>query len=675
MDTPTPGKGCAPSRFVLSSAGTVLLAIALGLCGGYLELVVMTFMKYWVNDLRYFWSGRDFPWSVPVAHAFLLAVAGASVALVNRALPRWPITARAGAWLLATLAIWGALLPLPLYGVCTLLLAAGLGRPIGTAAAAFAWRPRHARYAWTGILGLLVVLATLSSGLQAVGGYRAMTTAVPAPARGARNVVLIVWDTVRAQSVSLYGYDRDNTPNLRRWARKGARYTRAIAPAPWTYPSHSSFFTGQWPYQLNTQWNSRLDATYPTLAEYLASRGYQTAGFVANTSCCSYETGLDRGFAQYEDYPLTPQSLLGRTAPGSWILMNVLSHGDFYAAKWTNFQSRDARGINDSFLDWLKGRRPDRPFFAFLNYYDAHNPYVPPPKYAGHFGIQPRYPEDYSFLFDFTMEANDPNWRRNMTLLRDCYDDCIASLDDELGRLMNELLRQKLLGETLVIITGDHGESFGDHGVFTHGTGLYIDQIAVPLVILAPDAPAGLAVTTPVSLRDLPATAVDQLGLAAGSPFPGHSLAAFWTRPSGQAPPKTSPALSDLVGNAQRFSHSDDPRSRGFQMSLMSPDWHYIRDGAGPEQIYDMRRDLGEQTNLVGSAEGKKEVEIFRRTLLDMLTDTPGSIEVENAYLKAYRQRLKSLVDTTQSASTSSTSTTCGARRLPVSVMMAGDGS
>ena len=188
----------------------------------------------------------------------------------------------------------------------------------------------------------------------------------------------------------------------------------AIAPAPWTYPSHSSFFTGQWPYQLNTQWNSRLDATYPTLAEYLASRGYQTAGFVANTRCCSYETGLDRGFAHYDDYPLTPRFLLGRTVPGSWILMNFFSPGDFYEAKWINFQSRDARGINDAFLDWLKGRQRDRPFFAFLNYYDAHNPYIPPPKYAGHFGIQPRYPEDYVLLFDFRMDENDPNWDRNM---------------------------------------------------------------------------------------------------------------------------------------------------------------------------------------------------------------------------------------------------------------------
>ena len=110
--------------------------------------------------------------------------------------------------------------------------------------------------------------------------------------RGARNVVLIVWDTVRAYNLSAYGYPRNTTPNLARWAREGVRYNLALAPAPWTYPSHSCFFTGQWPFKLNSQWKFTLDAPDPTLAEYLASRGYQTAGFSANTNCCNYETGL-----------------------------------------------------------------------------------------------------------------------------------------------------------------------------------------------------------------------------------------------------------------------------------------------------------------------------------------------------------------------------------------------
>ena len=640
---PQPATHRAPSRVLFSAYGTVLVAIALGLCGGYLDLVVMGVKKYCWNDLRYFWSGSDFPWSVPVVHAFLLGIAGALVVLYNRVVHRWPFTPGALSWLFATLAIWWGLLRAPLYGLCTLLLAAGLARPIGTAVVALSQRPRQARVALAGLLGVLVVLAASSSGLRAVRRYRALA-ALPPSSPGARNVVLIVWDAVRAPSLSLYGYDRDNTPNLRRWAKKGAVYARAIAPASWTYPSHSSFFTGRWPYQLNTQWNSRLDTIHPTLAEFLASRGYQTAGFVANTLCCSYETGLDRGFLDFDDYPLSPRFILGRTVPGSWLLMNVFNPGNFYEAKWINCQSRDARGITGAFLGWLKSRQADRPFFAFLNYYDAHNPYIPPAKYTGRFGVEPNYPDDYVLLSDFRMEADDPNWVRNMGMARAAYDNCILALDDQLDRLMKELLRQRLLGNTLVIITGDHGESFGDHGLFSHGTGLYVDQIAVPLVILVAEAPSGLTVSTPVSLRDLPATVVDQLGLSAVSPFPGRSLAALWKPAGAQVPPKTTPALSELVGNQDVFTHRGDPRRRGIQMSLMSSGWHYFRDGVGREQIYDLSRDTGEQTNLVGSAKGEKMLVLLRRLLLEVLTGDPGSIEVENSYLKSFRQLLESLV-------------------------------
>ena len=116
-------------------------------------------------------------------------------------------------------------------------------------------------------------------------------------------------------------------------------------------------------------------------------------------------------------------------------------------------------------------------------------------------------------------------------MARDCYDDCIAYLDEQLGRLLDELERQGLLANTDVIITSDHGEAFGDHGILGHSYSVNLDEIGVPLVILSPDAPAGREVYSPVSLRDLPATVVDRLGLSDGSPFPGRSLAAYWGLP------------------------------------------------------------------------------------------------------------------------------------------------
>ena len=283
----------------------------------------------------------------------------------------------------------------------------------------------------------------------------------------------------------------------------------------------------------------------PTLAEYLASRGYQTAGFAANTNYCTYESGLNRGFAHYDDYPLTPLSLLGRTVPGSWILKNIIFGGDFVDWKWIRLQSRDARGINDAFLDWLRARRQDRPFFAFLNYFDAHDPYVPPPKFSGRFGIRPASMRDFQLLTDFSHLKSTVS-ARDVVMARDCYDDCIAYLDDQLGRLLDSLKSQGLLDQTVVIITSDHGESFGVHGVFGHGGSLYLDEVAVPLVILLPGIAADV-VADPVSLRDLPATVVDQLGLTAGSPFPGHSLSTLWQSLPGRSAAETSPAFSELA--------------------------------------------------------------------------------------------------------------------------------
>jgi arylsulfatase A-like enzyme len=552
---------------------------------------------------------------------------------------------RAASWLFAVLAIWAALLRLPLYGACTLLLAVGLGRPISAAVASRAWHPRTVRYTFAGLLGLLAVLAALSSGRLAIREHLAVAGLPPAPP-GARNVVLIVWDTVRAYNLSAYGYPRNTTANLAQCARQGVLYNLAVAPAPWTYPSHSTFFTGQWPFKLNSQWKFALDTPDPTLAEYLASRGYQTAGFAANTTYCSYETGLDRGFAHYEDFPLSSRSLLGRTVPGRWLLMNILFRGRFHHMKWIGLQSRGAHGTTEAFLGWLRHRRPDRPFFAFLNYFDAHGPYVPPPGSEGRFGIRPMPPRDYEFLFGFMGMESGSIRDRDILLARDCYDDCIAFLDEQLGRLLDQLQRGGLLDNTVMIITSDHGEAFGDHGHFGHGPGVYLEEVGVPLVILAPGAPAGRVVESPVSLRDLPATVVDLLRLSAGSPFPGRSLAVYWHSAPGEVPQEiTTPALSEKISATEFKPERGSVRGQiRFRMSLVTRGHHYLRDGMGIEALYDLRRDPFELDNLVGSSSDNQAVGVFRKMLLEVLTDNPGSSEVEKAYLKAYKRGLKALI-------------------------------
>ena len=157
---------------------------------------------------------------------------------------------------------------------------------------------------WTTIriaipLGLLTLLVAGGLGLDSWRDYRARSRAI-ATTIGSdskpRNVILVVLDTVRADRLGLYGYSRNTTPNLDGLARRGVVFDRAFSTAPWTAPSHASLFTGRWPHELSVGWNRPLDGASPTLAEFLRAQGYATAGFVANTTYCSYETGLARGF-------------------------------------------------------------------------------------------------------------------------------------------------------------------------------------------------------------------------------------------------------------------------------------------------------------------------------------------------------------------------------------------
>ncbi len=493
-------------------------------------------------------------------------------------------------------------------------------------------------------MGVLCVLAFGSSGWKSLREYRTIA-GLAAPPSNARNVVLIVWDTVRAYDLSLYGYARSTTPNLDEWARKGVKYKSAVSPAPWTFPSHSCFFTGLWPHQIDAQWKSRLDAPVPTLAEYLTTQGYQTAGFVANTNSCSRETGLDRGFAHFADYALRPRSLLTRTVPGKWILDQLTTLVDFYDKKWDTLQSRGGAEITDEFSSWLGRRRLDRPFFAFLNYFDAHEPYIPPQVFASTFGIPPRSTHDYQFLIDYVGYDKDQATTRDLLMARDCYDDCIASLDAQLGRLLAVLQGQGLLENTVVIITSDHGEAFGLHGYTGHSYSLSLEEIGVPLVILSPGAPAGREVTHPVSLRDLPATVIDLLAMSS-SPFPGRSLAAYWKMPGGDTQVEvTSPAFSERASTSVFQAQPGAGRERdGLEMSLMASGYHYRRNGRGLERLFDLKLDSYEQVNLIDSAADLARVATFRKMLLDVLSRERGSLEVEKSYLSSYRTWLEDLV-------------------------------
>lgn len=434
---------------------------------------------------------------------------------------------------------------------------------------------------------------------------------LPIAAANAPNVLLIVMDTVRAQSLSLYGYGRETTPQLERVARRGVQFDAAISTAPWTTPSHAGMFTGHYPFECSTDWDKPLDGRYPTLAETLRDRGYATAGFVANTFGCGYETGLDRGFLHYEDYSVSIGELLISSS-----LVRAIVHSD-PLRHWLGNQQivtrKSAADINRDFLAWQQGQT-SRPFFAFLNYLDAHEPYLPPAPFDQKFGTS-RHTDSYRARHDLRISfryGRDQLSAEETQAELDDYDGAIAYLDQQIGLLLDELKRRGTLNNTLVVITADHGESFGEHKDYGHGNSLYLSLLHVPLLILFPPrVPANQRVKESISLRDLPATIFDLAGIGDATSMPGYSLACHWGGGPAQGVAGTSPVLSEV--NVAPIRPDRYPTGAPAKMcSVLQERLHYIHNANGHEELYDILKDPAEQTNLQDEGDLQPLIEQLR---------------------------------------------------------------
>ncbi len=411
---------------------------------------------------------------------------------------------------------------------------------------------------------------------------------LPGADAGEPNVLLLVLDTVRAASLGLYGYARPTTPNLEKLAARGAVFDWAIATAPWTLPSHASMFTGLYPTGLEVDYNIPLAEHHQTLAEALRARGYATAGFVANMAFTTRISGLAQGFARYEDWPMT----WGRLIESSWLPRTignkVLSLGKL---PWRGGARRKNAADNvDDFLGWLDARRqPDRPFFAFLNFIDAHDPYYAPQR-----------------LRDQFEPAGAPILRKRPHLTegelastRAAYEASIAMLDEQLGRLVGELEQRNLFEHTLIIVVSDHGEHFGEHGLQFHGNSLYLRLIHVPLVVVYPGTvPAGVRVQRPVSLRDIPTTVLHVVTGSVDHTFPGHSLVDS-TRWGDTVP--LEPLLS--VRQKPYLAKPWEPSFQGTMRSVLQFPYHLIRHDGGQEELYRVDLDPAEARDRVAATD------------------------------------------------------------------------
>jgi arylsulfatase A-like enzyme len=537
------------------------------------------------------WRGHDTVWMSPVAHMLVFAAPALPLSLLAAAFPA-RVTPRVTVSFFLTFGLFSILLLFPrLHHLASFALALGIGIQLGGRLAG-QWDQVRVVRRWSSlaVLGATVVAATGMLYAESRTERRALA-ALPAPAAGAPNVLLIILDAVRAQSMQVYGYAGENTPELSRFASEGAVFENAMATAPWTLPMHATLLSGRYPTTLPTDWLVPLDDSTRLIQEYLRERGYVTGGFTANLGYTSRESGLTRGFIRYVDFRRTlTETLLAAPLLQSDLVRDLRnaarnrSPGGMLAAiarfQWSSSDRYQAHHrkpadiIVNQFLDW-DGTRQGRPWFAMLNFYDAHLPY------------KPQAPFDTMFV--------EPG--------HGGYEGAIATIDRELGRLFETLQSRGMLDSTIVIVTSDHGEMFGKHGIIEHGSHLYLKLIRIPLIVRYPArVPAGVRVAPTVSVRDMAATILDLTGAPDPRAFPGHSLAETW---DGSGTTNRSPAVAAVGLSAPR--RRDAPMYWRY-VSIVTDSLHYIENGDGVPFLFDYRVDPEEDRNIAGTERGRQAI-------------------------------------------------------------------
>jgi arylsulfatase A-like enzyme/Tfp pilus assembly protein PilF len=394
---------------------------------------------------------------------------------------------------------------------------------------------------------------------------------VMAAAEAGQNVLLVTIDTIRTDRLSCYGSKLVQTPSIDGLAARGALFERAFAHAPLTLPSHTNILLGltSLAHGVNESNKSIVPGEFTTLAELLKKSGYATAAFVSAFPLDS-RFGLTRGFDVYDDaYPARPAA------------------GEAYS-------ERPAGKTVAAALRWLDGRKEK--WFCWVHLWDPHAPYAPPEPYAGRFKTDP-------------------------------YSGEVAYADAELGKLLGEIDKAGALGNTLVVLTGDHGEALGEHGESGHGYFAYNTTIRVPLIIAGPGTKA-LRVTEMVSHVDIFPTVCDLLGLVRPPSLHGESLAPFLRGKTVKARPIYFESLEANL-------------NRGWApiRGVIAEGKKFI-DSPIPE-LYDLEKDLGEETNMAPGT----DLRAFRKTLEDKTKRdaSPLRDEAVRRTDRETRERLRSL--------------------------------
>ncbi len=363
--------------------------------------------------------------------------------------------------------------------------------------------------------------------------------AAPKPsAKGKPNVLLVIWDTVRSDHLTPYGYALDTTPRLAELAAESIVYERAISPGMWTIPSHASIFTGipvsGHGAKASHKW---LDERFITMAEWLGQHGWDSYLFSANPFV-SKDTNMSQGFDRFEApwskrwRGKTTKVTQGKILPddasnpmGPKYVRTEISSGR------EADKSKDAGPVTAEALGaWLDSReRKDEPFFATLNYMEAHVPRLPSLEARqalfneDEIAAQLSTDQDLTVLLAHTVGVQDFSAERIATVAT-TYDASLRDLDTSTGALFDLLQERGILDDTIVIVTSDHGEHLGEHHRFGHKYSVYNPLIHVPLIVRYPKGLQPARVSTVVSTLDIFATVTELAGLELPAGTSSHSL-------------------------------------------------------------------------------------------------------------------------------------------------------
>lgn len=413
-----------------------------------------------------------------------------------------------------------------------------------------------------------------------------------ADARG-QNLVLVTVDSLRRDALGCLGGPAGDTPRIDRLAAGGTLFGDAVSNGPRTPSAFPALLCSLHPL---VSGETGLPPAATTLAEALAAGGRRTAGFNLDNPYLSERCGYARGFSRYDDFwqakpasdrdrrppPLKRLKKSVQDAIGRRSLALLLFFQAFFQRGGAPFLKGEA--AVQRALAWI-GEDRETPFFAWLHLMDVHYPYLPL--------ARPGFGDRLGYLGAMARLLLGKR-RRPLQLMRALYRERVRRLDGMIGRLVDGLREAGLERTTLVAVTADHGEQFGEHGGFTHGPQLYDELLRVPLVLAGPGVDRRLHVGAQVPLIDLPPTLLDLLGAAPPPSFQGRSFRGLLDGGGGDR--EAISAATHAGGRVRRGSAPEVYRT----VSCRRDGWKYIYDEEGDrEELYDLARDPAERVNLV----------------------------------------------------------------------------